>query len=151
MGGDFNFYLLSDAVLCNTVQGFRQSDCRFCDLLNFVMENILRKAGIHRNGTIFRKGVKLLAHEYIIQRDEFLRGENYRTWQIEWLYLHRLDQMVDIISLYDASNGRRRARLRGAGMDVMRQIDIGHAGCLCQLKKWVSTRYLARSLLSENL
>ena len=48
----------------DTVQGFRQGD-----LFNFVMENVLRKAGVYHNGTIFQKSVQLLAYaEHIILR-----------------------------------------------------------------------------------
>ena len=46
----------------NTDRGFRQGDPLSCDLFNFIMEGILRKAGVHRNGTIFYKGVQLLAY-----------------------------------------------------------------------------------------
>ena len=35
------------------VRGFRQGDPLSCDLFNFVMESVLRKASVHRNGTIF--------------------------------------------------------------------------------------------------
>ena len=46
----------------NTERGFRQGDPLSCDLFNIIMEGILRKAGVHRNGTIFYKGVQLLAY-----------------------------------------------------------------------------------------
>ena len=46
----------------NTVRGFRQGDPLSCDLFNFVMESVLRKAGVNRNGTIFQKSVQLLAY-----------------------------------------------------------------------------------------
>ena len=39
----------------DTVRGFRQGDPLSCDLFNFVMESVLRKAGVHRSGTIFQK------------------------------------------------------------------------------------------------
>ena len=45
----------------DTVQGFGQGDPLSCDLFNLVMENVLRKAGVHRNGTIFHKSIQLLA------------------------------------------------------------------------------------------
>ena len=43
----------------DTVRGFRQLSC---DLFNFVMESVLRKARVHPNGTIFHKSVQLLTH-----------------------------------------------------------------------------------------
>ena len=46
----------------DTVRGFRQGDPLSCDLFNFVMESVLRKAGPHRSGTIFQKSVQLLAY-----------------------------------------------------------------------------------------
>ena len=46
----------------STVRGFRQGDPLSCNLFNFVMEGVLRKAGVHRNGTIFYKCVQLLAY-----------------------------------------------------------------------------------------
>ena len=46
----------------NTVRGFRQGDPLSCNLFNFAMEGVLRKAGVHRNGTIFYKSVQLLAY-----------------------------------------------------------------------------------------
>ncbi|XP_050745358.1 uncharacterized protein LOC127011601 [Drosophila biarmipes] len=46
----------------NTVRGFRQGDPLSCDLFNFVMKGVLRKAGVHRSGTIFYKSVQLLAY-----------------------------------------------------------------------------------------
>ena len=33
-----------------------------CELFNFVMESVLRKARVHRNGIIFQKSVQLLAY-----------------------------------------------------------------------------------------
>ena len=44
----------------DTVQGFRQGDPLSCDLFNFVMESVLRNAGVHRSGTFFQKSVQLL-------------------------------------------------------------------------------------------
>ena len=49
--------------LFDTVRGFRQSDPLSCDLFNFVMESVLRKAVVHPNGTIFQKSVQLLAND----------------------------------------------------------------------------------------
>ena len=46
----------------DTVRGFRQVDPLSSDLFNFVMESVLRKAGVHRSGTIFQKSVHLLAY-----------------------------------------------------------------------------------------
>ena len=46
----------------DTVRGFRQGDPLTCDLFNFLMESALRKAAVHRNGTIFYKSVQLLAY-----------------------------------------------------------------------------------------
>ena len=45
------------------VRGFRQGEPLSCELFNFVMESFLRKAGVHRNGTIFQKSVQLLAYD----------------------------------------------------------------------------------------
>ena len=42
--------------------GFKQGDPLSCDLFNFLLESVLRKAGVHRNGTIFYKSVQLLAY-----------------------------------------------------------------------------------------
>ena len=42
----------------DTVRG----DPLSCDLFNFVMESILRKAGVHCSGIIFQKSVQLLAY-----------------------------------------------------------------------------------------
>ena len=39
----------------DTVQSFRQEDPISCDLVNFLIESVLRKAGVHRNGTFFYK------------------------------------------------------------------------------------------------
>ena len=44
------------------MRGFRQGDPQSCDLFNFVMNTVLRKAFVHRNGTIFFKSVQLLAY-----------------------------------------------------------------------------------------
>ena len=55
----------------HTERGFRQGGPLSCDLFNFIMEGILRKAGVHRKGTIFYKGVQILAYAddiYIIRR-----------------------------------------------------------------------------------
>ena len=50
----------------DTVRRFRQGDPLACDLFNFVMESVMKKAGIHRNGTIFQKSGHLLAYaDYI--------------------------------------------------------------------------------------
>ena len=46
----------------DTVRGFRQGDPLSCDLFNSLMESMLWKAGVHRNGTIFYKSVQLLAY-----------------------------------------------------------------------------------------
>ena len=46
----------------DTVRGFRQGDALSCDLFNFLMESVLRKAAVHRNGTIFYKSVQLHAY-----------------------------------------------------------------------------------------
>ena len=37
----------------DTMRGYRQGDPLSCDLFNFVVESVLRKAGVHRNGTNF--------------------------------------------------------------------------------------------------
>ena len=46
----------------DTVRDFRQGDPLSYDLFNFVMESVLRKAGGHRNGTIFQKSIQLLEY-----------------------------------------------------------------------------------------
>ena len=46
----------------DTVRGFRQGDPLSCDLFKFVMESVLRKAGVHRSGIIFQKSVQLLVY-----------------------------------------------------------------------------------------
>ena len=46
----------------DTARGFRQGDPLSCDLFNFVMESVLRKAGVHRSATIFKTSVQLLAY-----------------------------------------------------------------------------------------
>ena len=46
----------------DTVCGFRQGDPLSCELLNFFLGSVLRKAGVHRNGTTFYKSVLLLAY-----------------------------------------------------------------------------------------
>ena len=45
-----------------TVRGYRQGDPLSFDLFNFVLERVLRKAGVHRNSTIFYKSVQFLAY-----------------------------------------------------------------------------------------
>ena len=52
----------------DTVRGFRQGDPLSCNLFNFFMESMLRKADVHRNGTIFYKSVQLVAYADIIGR-----------------------------------------------------------------------------------
>ena len=47
----------------DTMRGFKQDDPLACDLFNFVMKSVLRKAGVHRYGTICQKSVHLL--EYV--------------------------------------------------------------------------------------
>ena len=42
----------------DTLGGFTQGDSLSCDIFNFLMESVLRKAGVHRNG----KCVQLLAY-----------------------------------------------------------------------------------------
>ena len=44
------------------LRGFRQDNPLTCALFNFVMDSVLRKAGVYRNGTIFKKSVQLLAY-----------------------------------------------------------------------------------------
>ncbi|XP_030376840.1 uncharacterized protein LOC115634794 [Scaptodrosophila lebanonensis] len=46
----------------DTVRGFRQGDALSCYLFNFLLESVVRKAGVHRGGTIFFKSVQLLAY-----------------------------------------------------------------------------------------
>ena len=46
----------------DTVRGFRQGVPLSYDVLNFLLESVLRKAELHRNGTIFYKSVQLLAY-----------------------------------------------------------------------------------------
>ena len=46
----------------DTERGFRQGDPISCDLFNFLLVSVLRKAGVHRNGTIFYKSVQLLLY-----------------------------------------------------------------------------------------
>ena len=46
----------------DSVQGFRQGDPLSCDLFKFLLETVLRKAGVHRNGTIFYKSVQYFAY-----------------------------------------------------------------------------------------
>ena len=46
----------------DTVRGFRQGNPLSCDVFNFFMEIALRRAGVHRNGTIFYNSVQLLAY-----------------------------------------------------------------------------------------
>ena len=46
----------------DTAQSFRQGDSLSCDRFNFLLESVLRKAGVHCNGTIFYKSVQLLAY-----------------------------------------------------------------------------------------
>ena len=46
----------------DTVRRFRQGDPLSCDLFNFLLESVLRKTGVHCNGTIFYKSVQLLAY-----------------------------------------------------------------------------------------
>ena len=64
----------------DTAQGFRQRDPLPGNLFNFVMESILTKGGVHRNGTIFQKSVQLLANADKIdiightKRDAFSAG-----------------------------------------------------------------------------
>ena len=43
--------------LFNTVRGSRRGGPLSCDLFNFVMESILRKAGVHCNGSNLKKSV----------------------------------------------------------------------------------------------
>ena len=50
----------------DTVRGFRQGDPLSCDVFNFHMESVLRKARVPRNGIIFYKSVQLLAYAYDI-------------------------------------------------------------------------------------
>ena len=45
-----------------TGQGFRQGDPLSCDHFNFVMESILRKAGVYCNNTIFQNSVQFLTY-----------------------------------------------------------------------------------------
>ena len=55
----------------DTVRSFRQSDSILCYLFNFVIESVLQKAGVHRNGINFQKSVRLLTYTddiYIIGR-----------------------------------------------------------------------------------
>ena len=42
----------------NTIRGFRQADPLSCTLSNFIMESIVRKAGVQRSGTIKDKSVE---------------------------------------------------------------------------------------------
>ena len=42
----------------HTVRVFRQGDPLSSDHFNFVMESVLQKAGVHRNGTIFQRSLQ---------------------------------------------------------------------------------------------
>ena len=50
------------SVPFDSMRGFRQGDLLSCDLFNFLLESVLRKAGVHRNGTIFCKSFQLLVY-----------------------------------------------------------------------------------------
>ena len=50
----------------DSVSGFRQGELLSCDLFNFVMESVLRKARVHHNGTIFQESDQLLAYSDVI-------------------------------------------------------------------------------------
>ena len=46
----------------DTVRSFRHADPLSCDLFNFLLDSMLWKEGVHRNGTIFYKILQLLAY-----------------------------------------------------------------------------------------
>ena len=46
----------------DNIRGFRQDNRLSCNLLNFVMESVLRKAGVYCNATIIQKSVQLFAY-----------------------------------------------------------------------------------------
>ena len=46
----------------DTVRSFRQGDSLSCYLINFLIESVLRKAGVHRNGIIFYQTHQLFAY-----------------------------------------------------------------------------------------
>ena len=52
----------------DTVRGFRQGGPLSCDLFNFLLESVLQKAGVHRNGTVFYKSVQLLVYTDVIDK-----------------------------------------------------------------------------------
>ena len=69
----------------DTVRGFRQGDPLSCDLFNFLMKSVLRKAGVHRNGTIFYKTVQLLSYADDIHiRGRTVRDVTVAFSAIEW-------------------------------------------------------------------
>ena len=53
------------------MQGFRKDDPLSCDISNFIVESVLRKVGVHRNGTFFYKSVQILAYvdDIVTMRD----------------------------------------------------------------------------------
>ena len=58
-----DFELSCSSVLSgpfDSVCDFKYGDPLSCDLFKFVMESVLRKAGVHCNGTVLQKSVQLL-------------------------------------------------------------------------------------------
>ena len=51
-------FLQSDETILATIKETAANNFVF----NFVMESVLRKAGVHRSGTIFQKSVQCLAY-----------------------------------------------------------------------------------------
>lgn len=51
----------------NIVQGFKQLNALSCDLFNFDVESVIRKAGEHRQGTFVIKYVQLFASTYQVR------------------------------------------------------------------------------------
>ena len=52
----------SSSELFQTCTGFRQGDALSCDFFNLVLEQIVRRAGVNTEGTIFNKSVQLLGY-----------------------------------------------------------------------------------------
>ena len=121
----------------DTVRCFRQGDPLSCDLFNFVMESVLRKTGVHRNGTIFQKNVHLL--EYADDSD--IIGRTKRDVTAAFSAIERKSTKMGLA----VNEGKTKYMLATSG-DVGR-IDFQNTADNCTVKEFI---YLGSVVTTKN-
>ena len=117
----------------DTMRGFRQGDPLSWDLFYFVMENVLRKAGVHRNRTIFHKSVQLLAYADGIA----IIGQTKRDVTVAFSVIER-EPIIDLSSALTTKND--------VSLEFKRKITLGNR-CYYGLKSQLTKLILYKTLI----